>query len=1110
MLSKLIRIITWKNKGKLLMISLLLALTIAMFSAMSISNEFLNKNISEVKNKYNAFDFIIKKEDDFKDDKLKFAENKYKFNSQIKEQKIIEQNVDLVNFKPVILFANKQVQVEYKVQKFNENDKISKPFIIEGSKPQNNNEILVTKDLIDSLKVNINSKIKISDKEYTIVGIFGNPENQTKNTTFLTEKSVKKFPVLVNDQAFNSLSGKKEQIIYSKFNDSNLSKDQRNDIYNKIMSDKDLQRKETHDLFKRKSEKITYDENQLCVGKEAVESFSRSKELSFEDFTKVKQILDDSKQNKCNVGIADSIGNEESTTTKQVNIGGNGQVVNATPIDFAISSDLNNKITNFITNFGNNFTDSQYYSSSDLSALKSQMTSLMNAEEKQGLNFAIKDILKYKYFGSDHSKNSKAPGTCAANADGTAFVSGDRYGKSCTTLNADWTPEKIKNALEYVAGTNANLDYGNTAETDYISILPTINQKDPSLDGWVWTPIVNEYKAIYKQFAQEKIDNKNQNTKNAADAKNQTEANKTKIVDKEVKTNKQVTKKGTTVDVKNVTKTFSYKVKTGVKTTYYSLLSSLIDFENLKSSKIVKEQKEKQDVLNMVVFVLLISALCAIITTLITKIINNNKVEIGVLKAIGMKEEKITNAFLFIPAIILLIGFSVSAPLTFVISNLFTKFYNQEFYLPLAKFFSFNVVSLILAVVIPVVALLGYTFISVKYQVGINTLRLLANLGKKEKNKQINNPKLSMLMKQRINTLLQSNDKIVIVSIVSIIVTIFCAIFTLMLFSAWQNYDGIGSEIKTGSIVAYKNNMSDTSHTAESINLHAFQISDVYDSKFNHLDYIGKTHKISSSNPADLTVLGLNQQKSKYYDVSNIKLDDLTEGIVLPEKFHTLYGIEKGYSLKVKNDLGKEYTLEVSAFQNKDNNLFAFTDNTYISAKTKTFGKINAHFNPNSSNDSVASNESFVYLPSSAIEQSKKELFTILGIIFVGIIVAIAIVIPLIAILVGNIYDDNKKIIATMKALGMSSKLIRQTIINPFLIVFSIVALLTILIVSTFVAPLFTDIFFNFIGRDIVYHNSWIGILIVLLFVICVYQLIVLIATIQSNKFKPAKILNDA
>lgn len=1148
MLNKLIRIITWKNKGKLFMISLLLAITIAMFSAMSISNEFLNKNISEVKNKYNAFDFIIKKEKDFSNEQLKKAENKYAFNSQIKEQKILKQNVNLPNFKPVIVFPNKEVQVEYKIQTYNSNDKISKPFIINGKEPQNENEIVVTKDLMDSMKKSIGSSINLKDQNYKITGTFGNPENQTKNTTFLTEKSVKKFPVLVTQNGFNKITVPSEQIIYSRFNDSNLPTNKRTDIYTKIMADKELQRSEKHDLFERKTEKITYDENQLCIGKEAVESFSKSKELSKEDFNKVKDLLEATKTGKCNVGTADTIGNEvtpdrlvdetspdkivneDEVTSKNVNIGGNGQIVNAKPIDFAISATLNNKITSFISSFDSKFAkvikNDQVltsYVAPQISEAKSQMTALMNTDKNRGLEFLAPSLQKFLVSDKQHAMGS----TLQVNAEGTAFIGGSyqwyQGPAGLAKLNAQFSLDNIKKSLNFIISEHANLISSSPSDVNISNSLPRLKQDNAS----DWTAIVNEYKAIYDQLILEKNENKTANENEVKNAQKQTENNKEKIVTKDEKTTKQKTIAGETkqkviagetkqkiiagkkVEIKNVTKEFTYKYKSGEKTTYFSLLSSLIDFDSLKSSKIVKEQKEKQDVLNMVVFILLISALSAIVTTLITKIINNHKVEIGVLKAIGMKEEKITNSFLFIPIVILIAGFIMSFGLTSIFTNMFTKFYNQEFYLPMSKFFNINIISVILVIVIPLVVLLGYTFISVKYQVNISTLRLLANLGKKEKNKQINNPKLSMLMKQRINTLLQSNDKTIIVSIVSVIVTIFCAIFTLMLFSAWQNYDGIGSEIKTGSINAYKQNIRDTTHGADSINLHAFQIKDVYDEKFNHLDFIGKNHKISNSNPADLTVLGLNQPKSKYYDASKYKLDDLTSGLILPDKFKSLYGIEKGYKLKVFNDRGREFTLEVSGFQGKDNNLFAFTDNTYISAITKTFGKVNAHFTPNTIFNGIDASEKFVYLPTSAIEQSKKELLTILGIIIVGIIASIAIVIPLIAILVGNIYDDNKKIIATMKALGMSSKLIRQTVINPFLIIFAIIALITVIIVSTFIAPLFTDIFFNFIGRDIVYHNSIVGMLIVLIFVVCVYQLIILISTLKSNKIKPAKVLNE-
>lgn len=1125
MLNKLIRKIAWNNKGKLFMISALLALTISFFMSMSFGNDFLTKNIDIVKNKYNAFDFIIKKDQKFTDKKLKLAEKKYSFNSVIKQEKDITSSVELPNFNPVIVFGQDKVQVEYDIQSFDPNAKISKPYIIDGKAPTATNEILVTKDLIKSLGVKIGDQIKIDNRNVIISGIFGNPENQTNNTTFLTEKSVKKLPILVSKKFFKKINAKSNLIIYAQFLNRNLSLNERNNIYEKIMQDKDLQRSQKFDILKSFKKSITYNEAQLCISKDTMNSYFKSKILSLDDYNKVKQIADDSIANKCSIGDTTTVGVVENQPQSSTNSNGGTSSSAKTAIqneigtklpaikNTAISSALSNEINNFISGFDKYFDTKVTQNGSvggtnlqielpELNTAKTAMISLMNSDSSKGLDFMAKSLVKFEIalleasFGKTYGLK--------ANDDKTAFVAGSMYGRDFNELNKVYSIENAEKNLHLIIDNKGKFD-DNVAKA-----IPNSSSINTNSNASDYSHLYNDYMNIFKQYENEtkSTPTKDSNSKSEkADSQKQDSSDKSTTSSSKSIT-KYITKKSA-VKAKMVTKPFTYQKKVGTKTTYYSLLSSLVDFRNLKSSKIVTEQKEKAEVLNFVVFILLLSVLTAIVTTLITKIINDNKVEIGVLKAIGMAPGNISRSFLIIPFIVILLGFIISIPFTAIFSKFLVTFYNNEFYLPISKFNGLNITSLILSILVPMILIGGYTYFNVSYQIGINTLRLLANLGRREKNRQINNSKLSGLMKQRINTLRQSVDKSVVIAIVAIIVTIFTSIFTFMMVSAIENYNGIGSEIKTGSIKAFKSPIKDSTGQSSSINLNAFKVTDVYDNNKKHLDYIGDSHKISVSNSIDLTVLGTNSRKSQYYDLSAYKESDLTKGLILPDKFRDIYKIDKGYTIKVIDDQNRTFMLDVSGFQGKDNNLFAFTDNTYISAKTKQFGFVNAKFAKGTTFQGMSSSDNFVYLPTSAIEQSKKELLSIAVIILVGIVISILIVIPLITILVSNIYDDNKKIIATMKALGMSSRAIRQVVINPFMIIFAIASLICVVLVSVFIAPLFVDIFFNFIGRDIVYHNNVIAMVLVVIFILAVYQLIVLISTIRTNRIKVAAILND-
>lgn len=136
---------------------------------------------------------------------IKETEKKYDFTASSEVSKIITNEKYL-----------------YKAIPYSKDKTVNVPYLIEGTFPENNDEITVLEGFAEKNNLNIGDKYKIGDKEYKIVGFAYSPEHILPIISFNRPIYNEKTDVILymNEDTYNEFSGIKETVYVGAFNDT--------------------------------------------------------------------------------------------------------------------------------------------------------------------------------------------------------------------------------------------------------------------------------------------------------------------------------------------------------------------------------------------------------------------------------------------------------------------------------------------------------------------------------------------------------------------------------------------------------------------------------------------------------------------------------------------------------------------------------------------------------------------------------------------------------------------------------------------------------------------------------------------------------------------------
>lgn len=433
-----------------------------------------------------------------------------------------------------------------------------------------------------------------------------------------------------------------------------------------------------------------------------------------------------------------------------------------------------------------------------------------------------------------------------------------------------------------------------------------------------------------------------------------------------------------------------------------------------------------------------------VIAVITKKRIEDERLQIGVLKALGYKSSSIAVSYLTYPVVGAIIGgtlgFFIGSPLSIILSKYYVSYYT----LPIDKF-SFNFNYLINCVITPLIVLSFLSFIISIYMLKKKPLELL----KEGSNLKINwfskvvsrlTKRLSFKSRFKYSLAARSFGKLLIVTLTSFAtgMLIILTIIGMNLFSSMIK-DSF-KDLHFNYMVFYKIPITNTiSNEDDYIMSTTFNITKISNSlneektlkkntsiNVNGIDQNLNNVKIKDKNNDDMLML---LKEGTIIINENIKeVHDIRVGDIITISYNNLQkdlkvvGINNHYysmsAYMLKDEVNKFLSLDVNSYNLKYTN-----DKKYERMNNLPSDELNNIYNIFSINDLQRNMET-------SLEMSNTSVYAVIA--FAGLMSLIIIAV------IGNIVvEENKKTISLMKVMGYDNKKIKIIVLNiytPFVI----------------------------------------------------------------------------
>lgn len=556
------------------------------------------------------------------------------------------------------------------------------------------------------------------------------------------------------------------------------------------------------------------------------------------------------------------------------------------------------------------------------------------------------------------------------------------------------------------------------------------------------------------------------------------------------------------------------------KTQQIKLLQGVSELENDAEANLIHIQPDIHLTLAKTIAIVFSTILAILLTVIISKIINNYAVEIGVLKSFGYQKWEIISKFALIPILIstvaITIGFIIGRYILSVqLLNLLTK----EFSLPNSTSPQINFTTILFGMILPFMTI----FISVIYNanklINRQTIYLLRNVSS-EKTSKIStlfnrfSRKYSMRRLVRLRLLTNSLSKTfaVLIGITFSSMLVFFAVF----FASSINHaaNSLFDTLHVSTIKFDPQSYVDASSKFKSVGqTNTIKIVDVQ----RKVKPKVKPNKFVSFNKPKLELLMSFDPKKTEFKFTPQQTKLMKDGILLTSSYKTDFGYQVGDVVKVIrvnesfNDKTKNntYELKIAGFYESAAPIFSFSSLDYASKQLNTKNKINAIFTDDKSklNQFKMSKAQSELNLDEFKQQSNKMLASLWVIVLIFGAIAFLILLPIISILSSIIIDDNRKNMGILKALGYTNQELGSMMIN----IYNSIVFIGIIIGITLGYVLTLNLFSLFASMSMtlnIFYN-WYEILAGAILIFVVYLLNIKLASRNIKKVVPIKELSS-
>ncbi|MDD2625467.1 MAG: ABC transporter permease [Bacilli bacterium] len=488
---------------------------------------------------------------------------------------------------------------------------------------------------------------------------------------------------------------------------------------------------------------------------------------------------------------------------------------------------------------------------------------------------------------------------------------------------------------------------------------------------------------------------------------------------------------------------------------------------------------------------LLLGVSAIIILVIAKKRIDDERLQIGVLKALGYNRSSIALSYLLYPLIGGLVGgilgFTFGYFMHPTMTSLFISYYN----VPTLKA-TFDTSYLLKSTLIPTVVLSILTFFIFLFMLRHKALYLLregSNIKVNFISRIISRITMILPFKERLRISLanRSIGKLFIVSLSSfltgLLIVLVLVVFDLFSFIIDKSF----KDVKYDYVVNYLKPETTINLVDDLVLTRGYEISKVYDSNDDLKDL--KERKKDSNN--SITIEGIDKELKYFYlyDENNNKLNtDLSEDkIIINTNMSKILGLEIGDKIIFKN-LDRKYT--IVNITESFNGFSAYVDREDFAKAMSLKLSYNKIYSKDSkySDYSKIENEEIMNIASIfSTKDLKRNMGTILETYDISLYVVMvfaAIMVFIIVLIIANIViEENKKTISLMRVLGYKKKEINSIVLNmytPFIIISYILSIpAMIYLLEKIVEILMKDIDFA-LPITISYIKAFIGLLILL------------------------------
>lgn len=488
-----------------------------------------------------------------------------------------------------------------------------------------------------------------------------------------------------------------------------------------------------------------------------------------------------------------------------------------------------------------------------------------------------------------------------------------------------------------------------------------------------------------------------------------------------------------------------------------------IEFNPISTFKLIRvntlEMEIRTDRLFAKYFLYLLLGISIFVIAVITKKrIDDERLQIGVLKSLGYKSFPIAISYLVYPIIGSIIGgvigFLIGIPAHEILTNLYVSYFN----LPITGF-AVDIKYLWDSLFIPMIFLCVLAFLIAMFMLRKKPLQLL----KEGSNLKVNllnrfvlfvTKKCSFKTKFKLSLASRSLGKLFIVTLTSfctgmliVLILIGMNMFTSMINKTFEglNYD---------NMVSYQSLQTDTSDTDDLVYSASISLTKVKDIDGNIHDVKIEKKKDDSNdkeeeNKISVSVSGIDKEThyisildETHNEIKNLLVS--SSDIIINQNLAQLIQAKIGDTLIFEN-AEKEYEFKVVGIQDAYMGKQAYVSREYLSDILEGKLGFNTRYtnddkykNMSSIEESEANTITSIFSVSDLRENMEKQMQSSSASIYFVIAFASVLALIIILVIANIIVEENKKTISLMKVMGYHNRVISQIVLNiytPFVII---------------------------------------------------------------------------